>query len=41
MLIDALDIASTDVRERIKRSDSIKDLVPDQVELYIKENKLY
>ena len=39
--IDALDVASTEVRERIKRGDSIKGLVPGQVELYIKENKLY
>ena len=39
--IDALDVASTDIRGKIKRYDSIKAMVPDEVESYINENKLY
>lgn len=39
--IDALDIASTEIRKRIKRGDSIKGLVSDDVESYIRENNLY
>jgi len=39
--IDALDVASTDIRERIRKGDSIKALVPGEVEAYIKDNKLY
>ena len=39
--LDALDIASTDIRKRVKRGESIKTMVPDEVEAYIKENNLY
>ena len=39
--IDALDIASTDIRKRVKRGESIQTMVPDEVEAYIKENNLY
>jgi nicotinate (nicotinamide) nucleotide adenylyltransferase/ribosome silencing factor RsfS/YbeB/iojap len=39
--IDALDIASTDIRKRIVRGESIKAMVPFEVEAYIKENNLY
>jgi len=39
--IDALDIASTEIRGIIKRGDSIKDMVSEGVEAYIGENRLY
>jgi nicotinate-nucleotide adenylyltransferase len=39
--IDALDIASTEVRERIRKGESIKDMVSKEVETYIMDNKLY
>lgn len=39
--IDALDIASSRVREKINEKVSIKGLVPDSVIFYIEENKLY
>jgi nicotinate-nucleotide adenylyltransferase len=39
--IDALSIASTEIRERIMKGESIKSMVPEEVEVYIKENKLY
>ncbi len=39
--IDALDIASTEIRGIIKRGDSIKDMVSERVEDYIRENRLY
>jgi len=39
--IDALDIASTEIRGIIKRGDSIKDMVSKRVEDYIRENRLY
>ncbi len=41
MEIDALDMASTDIRKRIKKGESIKAMVPVEVEAYIKENNLY
>jgi len=37
----SLDIASSDIRERIKKGESIQGLVPKEVEKYIKEKKLY
>ena len=39
--IDAVNVASTDIRDRIRRSDSIEAKVYVEVEAYIKENKLY
>jgi nicotinate-nucleotide adenylyltransferase len=39
--IDALDIASTEIRGIIKRGDSIKDMVLERVEDYMRENRLY
>ncbi|NIM59553.1 MAG: nicotinate (nicotinamide) nucleotide adenylyltransferase [Candidatus Aminicenantes bacterium] len=39
--IEALDIASTEIRGIIKRGDSIKGMVSEGVEDYIKENGLY
>lgn len=39
--IDSLDVASTEIRERIKRGESIKGMVPEAVRNYIQENNLY
>jgi nicotinate-nucleotide adenylyltransferase len=39
--VDALDIASTEIRGIIKRGDSIKGMVSERVEAYIRENGLY
>jgi ribosome-associated protein len=39
--IDALDVASTEVRERIRKGESIKDMVSKEVEAYIMDNRLY
>lgn len=39
--IEALDIASTEIRGIIKRGDSIKGMVSERVEAYIREHRLY
>jgi nicotinate-nucleotide adenylyltransferase len=39
--ITILDISSTKVRELIERGESVRYLVPDEVEAYIQENRLY
>lgn len=39
--IETLDISSSEVRERVRKNQSIKDLVPKNVENYIKEKCLY
>lgn len=39
--IDTLDIASTTIRKKIRKRDSIKNLVSATVEAYIRENKIY
>jgi nicotinate-nucleotide adenylyltransferase len=39
--IKALDISSTEIRQRIKRGQSVKGFVPEAVEVYIKSKKIY
>lgn len=39
--INTLDISSSEVRERIRKNQSIEGLVPENVENYIKERRLY
>ncbi len=39
--MESLDIASTEIRKNIRQKQSIKGLVPESVEDYIRENKLY
>lgn len=39
--IDALDVASTEIRGRVKRGNSIKGMVSEGVEAHIRENRLY
>ena len=39
--IDALSIASTEIRKRVRMGESIKGMVPGEVEAYIKKIKLY
>lgn len=39
--IRALDISSTEIRRRIRQGQSVKGLVPEAVEVYIKKRKLY
>lgn len=41
MPIDALDIASTDIRKKIRKGESIQKIVPDEVNSYIQKNNLY
>ena len=38
---EVLEISSTDIRDRVKKGESISALVPTGVEQYIKDNKLY
>ena len=39
--LDALDVASTEIRGRIKRENSIKGMVSEDVEAYIRKKRLY
>jgi len=39
--MDSFDIASSDIRKRIKEGKTIQGMVPEKVKKYIKENKLY
>ncbi len=39
--ITILDISSTKVREKIEKGESVRYLIPGEVEAYIQENKLY
>lgn len=39
--IGALDISSTDIRERLRRGESVAGLVPEAVRSFIEERKLY
>jgi len=39
--INSLDVASTEIRKRVKRGNSIEDMVPKAVEIYIRDNSLY
>lgn len=41
LAIDTLDISSTEIRRRIREGKSLKSLLPEKVEAYISENKLY
>jgi nicotinate-nucleotide adenylyltransferase len=39
--IKALDISATDIRNRVRRGESLEGLVPDAVAAYIREHQLY
>ena len=39
--ITPLAISSTDIRERLKTNQSVRDLLPQQIFAYIQENRLY
>lgn len=41
IMTDAIELSSTEIRERVKRGEDISDLVPENVAEYIAENKLY
>ncbi len=41
IMTDAVELSSTEIREKVKRGEDISGLVPKKVEQYIKENNLY
>lgn len=41
IMTDAIELSSTEIRERVKKGKDISDLVPKKVAEYIAENKLY
>ena len=41
IMTDAIELSSTDIRERVARGEDISSLVPKKVGEYIKENGLY